>query len=170
MQALPGLVSLQGLTMSAFDHALEEIIPKNLLSEPLEVDSPIIRSEVLDDVPLSCDPVGQEETQTVSHASSTLKGGLAREDTLALDAADQSHPAPLGMTEGASAFEVVAKDDLAPEGGAGGDPAPEGARPGSSLAASMDVHVGSPLVQSEELVVTNLSDALVGPVTLEASD
>jgi hypothetical protein len=34
----------------------------------------------------------------------------------------------------------------------------------------MDVHVGSPLVQSEELVVTNLSTALVGPVTLEASD
>jgi hypothetical protein len=114
MQALPGLVSLQGLTMSAFDHALEEIIPKNLLSEPLEVDSPIIRSEVLDDVPLSCDPVGQEETRTVSHALSTLKGGLAREDTLALDAADQSHPAPLGMTEGASASEVAAKDNPAP--------------------------------------------------------
>jgi hypothetical protein len=38
------------------------------------------------------------------------------------------------------------------------------------LAASMDVHTGSPLVQSEELVVTNLSAALVGLVTLEASD
>jgi hypothetical protein len=34
----------------------------------------------------------------------------------------------------------------------------------------MDIHVGSPLVQSEELVVTNLSAALVGLVTLEASD
>eukprot|EP00267_Zea_mays_P030379 XP_008661852.1 uncharacterized protein LOC103640565 isoform X2 [Zea mays] len=34
----------------------------------------------------------------------------------------------------------------------------------------MDVHVGSPLVQSEELVVTHLSAALSGLVTLEASD
>jgi hypothetical protein len=50
------------------------------------------------------------------------------------------------------------------------DPAPEGVGPGSSSAASMDVHAGSPLVQSEELVVTNLFAALVGPVTLEASD
>jgi hypothetical protein len=40
----------------------------------------------------------------------------------------------------------------------------------SSSAASMDVHVGSPLVQSEELVVTKLSAALVSPVTVEASD
>ena len=34
----------------------------------------------------------------------------------------------------------------------------------------MDVHAGSPLVQSEELVVTHLSATLVGPVTLEAND
>jgi hypothetical protein len=56
MHALSGLVSLQGLTMPAFDHALEEIIPENLLSEPTEC------SEVLDDVPLPCDPIGQEVT------------------------------------------------------------------------------------------------------------
>jgi hypothetical protein len=31
IQALPGLVSLQRLMMSAIDHALEEIIPKDLL-------------------------------------------------------------------------------------------------------------------------------------------
>jgi hypothetical protein len=41
---------------------------------------------------------------------------------------------------------------------------------GSSSAASMDVHTGSPLVQSEELVVTHLSAALAGLVTLETSD
>jgi hypothetical protein len=34
----------------------------------------------------------------------------------------------------------------------------------------MDVHVGSLLVQSEEVVVTHLSTALAGLVTLEASD
>jgi hypothetical protein len=169
-QALSRLVSLQRLTMSAFDHALEEIISEDLLSEPPEVDSSIVRSEVPDDVSLLCDPVGQDVIQTVSRASLTLEGGLACKDTLALDAANQNHLAPLGTTEGASALEVAAKDDPAPEGGAKGDTAPEGARPGSSSAASMDVHVGSPLVQSEELVVTNLSAALVGPVTLEASD
>jgi hypothetical protein len=156
--------------MSPFDHALEEIIPKNLLSEPPEVDSSIVRSEVPDDVPLPCDPVGQEVTQIVSHASLTLEGGLAREDMLVLDTADQSYPAPLGTAECALASDVAAKDNPAPEGGAEDDTAPKGARPGSFSTASMDVHVGSPLVQSEELVVTNLAAALVGPVTLEASD
>jgi hypothetical protein len=34
----------------------------------------------------------------------------------------------------------------------------------------MDIHVGSPLVQSEEAAVTHLSTALAGVVTLEASD
>jgi hypothetical protein len=170
MLALSGLVSLQGLTMAAIDHALERIIPKNLLSEPTEVERSIVRSKVPDDVPLSGDPVRQEVTWTVSHALSTLEGGLAHEDTLALDVAGQSHPAPLGTTEGVSASEGAAKDVLAPEGGAEGDPALNDARPGSSSAASMDVHVGSPLVQSEEPVVMNLLAALVGTVTLEASD
>jgi hypothetical protein len=59
--------------------------------------------------------------------------------------------------------------DPAPEGGAEDGLTPNDAGPGSSSAASMDVHVGSPLVQSEDLVVTNLSAALVGLVTLEAS-
>jgi hypothetical protein len=95
MQALSGLVSLQGLSISDFDHVFEEIIPENLLSEPPpEVDSSIIRSEVPDDVPLPCDPVGQEATWTVSRASSTLEGGLAREDMLALNAVNQSHWLP----------------------------------------------------------------------------
>jgi hypothetical protein len=76
----------------------------------------------------------------------------------------------VGKAEGVSALEVAAKDDPAPEGGAMGNTTPEGARPGSSSAASMDIHVGSPLVQSKELVVTDLAAALVGPVTLEASD
>jgi hypothetical protein len=89
---------------------------------------------------------------------------------LALNATDQSHPAPLGTVEGASALEVATKEDPTIEGGAKGDLAPEGVGPSSSSAASMNVHAGSPLVQSEELVVTNLPAALVGPVTLEASD
>ena len=169
-QALSGLVSLQGLSMSAFDHALEEIILENLLLEPTQVESCIVHSDTSDDIPLPCDPIEQEVSRTVSRALSTLEGGLAREDMLALDAADQSHPAPLGTAEGASALEVAAKEDPASKGGVEGDPTLDGVGPGSSSAASMDVLVGSPLVQFEELVVTNLSAALVGPVTLETSD
>jgi hypothetical protein len=62
MQALSGLVSLQGLTMSAIDHVLEEIIPENFLLEPPETESSIVRTEVPDDVPLAGNPVGQEIT------------------------------------------------------------------------------------------------------------
>jgi hypothetical protein len=179
MQALSGL-SLQGLIMSATDHALEEIMYEDLLSEPPEVESSIVRSEVPDDVPLAGDPVGLEITRTVSHSSSTLESGLVHKDMLALDVAGQSHTAPLGTTEGALASEGAAKDDPAPEGGAEDDPtleggaednlAPKDVGPGSSSAASIYVHVGSPLVQSEEPVVTNLSTTLVGPVTLDTSD
>jgi hypothetical protein len=73
--------------MSAIDHALEEIIPKDLLSEPPEVESSIVRPEVPDGVPLAGDLVGQEITRTVSHASSTLEDSLVHEDTLALGVA-----------------------------------------------------------------------------------
>jgi hypothetical protein len=116
MQALSALVSLQGLSISDFDHALEEIIPENLLLEPPEVDNPIIRLEVPDDVPLSCDPVRQEATRTVSSSSTTMEGGLAREDALALNVADPSHLAPLGTIEGASSLKVAAMEGPTPEG------------------------------------------------------
>jgi hypothetical protein len=160
MQALSTLISLQGLSISDFDQALEEIIPGNLLSETPEVDNPITCSEVLDDVLLTRDPVGQEVTRTVSRASLTLGADLAHEDVPAPNAANPSHPAPLGMAEGASSLEVVAMVGSAPEGvGAG-----------SSSVASMDVHVGSPSVQSEDPAMTRLSAALAGLVILEASD
>jgi hypothetical protein len=61
MQALLGLVSLQVLLMSAIDHALEEIIPEDLLSEPHEVESSVVRTEVLDDVPLAGNPAGARD-------------------------------------------------------------------------------------------------------------
>jgi hypothetical protein len=170
MQALSGLVSVQGLIMSAIDHALEEIIPEDLLLEPPETESSVVRIEVPDDVPLAGNPVGQEITQTVSHASSTLEGDLDCGDTLALDVASQGHPAPVDTTESASASKGAAKDNPAPEGGAEDDPAPKGAELGSSSATSMDFHIRSPPVQSEEPVVMSLPTALVGPVTLEASD
>jgi hypothetical protein len=129
------------LSISDFDQALEEIIPENLLSEPPKVDNPIICSEVPDDVLLLHDPVGQEVTRIASRASSTLEGGLARED-----AADLSHSAHLDMDEGSLALKVAAVEGPTPEGGARSDPAPVGVGAGSSSAASMDVHVGSPSV------------------------
>jgi hypothetical protein len=110
--------------------------------------------------------VVQELTWTISHASSTMEGGLARGDTLALDVAGQGHLALVGTTEGASASEGATEDNLVPEGGAKDDLAPKGAELGSSSAASMDVHVGSPLVQSKEPVVMSSPTDLVGPVTV----
>jgi hypothetical protein len=170
MEALSRLVSLQGLTMSTIDHALEEIIPKDLLLETPETESSVVPTEVPDDIPLAGNPVGQEITQIVSHAFLTLEGGLARGDTLVLDVAGQGHPASVGTTEGASASEGAAEDNPAPKGGAEDDPAPMGAELGSSSAASMDVHVGSPPVPSEEPVVMSPPTALVDPITLEAND
>jgi hypothetical protein len=96
------------LSISDFDQALEEIIPKDLLSEPPEADNPTICSEVLDEGLLSHDPAGQEITWVVSHASSTLEGGLPCED------ADPSHLAPMDVAEGSSALEVAATEDPAP--------------------------------------------------------
>jgi hypothetical protein len=152
------------LSISDFDQALEEIIPEDLLSEPPEADNPTICSEVPDDGLLSHDSVGQEIAQVVSRTSSTLECGLSRED------ADPSCLTPMDVAEGSSAVEVAAAEDPAPEGGAGSDPAPEGVGVGSSSVASMDVHIGSPLVQSEEAEVTHLSTTLAGLVTLEAND
>jgi hypothetical protein len=153
-QALSALVSLQGLSMSDFDQALEEVVPEDILSEPPEADNPTIYSEVLDGGLLPHDSTGQEVTRVVSRASSTLEGGLPCEN------ANLSHPAPMDMAEESSALEVAAAEG----------PAPEGVGAGSLSAASMDVHVGSPPVWSEEVEVTHLSTALACLVTLEASE
>jgi hypothetical protein len=74
------------------------------------------------------------------------------------------------MIEGASPSEGAAEDNPTPKGVAEDDLGPKGAKLGSSLAASMDIHVGSPPVQSEEPMVTSPPTALVGSVTLEISD
>ena len=93
-------------------------------------------------MPLASNPVGQEITWTVSHTSSTLEGSLARGNIPTLDVAGQGYLALVGMIEGASAFEGATEDNPSPEGAAKDNLAPKGAELGSSLAASMDVHVG----------------------------
>jgi hypothetical protein len=163
-QALSALVSLQGLSISDFDQALEDVVREDILSEPPEADIPTICSEVPDGGLLLHDSAGQEVTRVVSHASSTLEGGLPCKN------ADPSHPTPMDVAEGSSAQEVAVAEDPTPEGGAGSDPSPEGVGADSLSVASMDVHVGSPPAQSEEAVVTHLSTALAGLVALEASE
>jgi hypothetical protein len=140
---------------------LEEVVPEDILSEPPEADNPTICLEVPDGGLLVNDSTGQEITRVVSRASSTLEGGLPCEN------AESSHPAPMDVAEGSLALEVAAADGPAPEGGAGSDPAPKGVGAGSLSTACMDVHVGSPLVRSEEAVVMHLSTALAGLVTLK---
>jgi hypothetical protein len=124
IQALSGLVSLQRLTMSAIDHALEEIIPKDLLLELPKAEGATIRIEVPDDIPSASNPVRQVIIQTVSHASSTFKGGLVHGNTSAPDIAGQGYPASVGTIEGASASEGATEDNPASEGAAEDDPAP----------------------------------------------
>jgi hypothetical protein len=173
-QALSALVSLQGLSISDFDQALEEVIPKDILSEPPKANIPTICSEVPDGGLSLLDSAGQEVTRVVSRASSTLEGSLPCKDT------DPNHPTPMEVAEGPSALEVAAAEDPAPEGGAGsypgpkgsagGNPAPEGVHACSLSTASNDVHIGSPPIRSEEVTVTRASTALTGQVALEVSE
>jgi hypothetical protein len=156
--------------MSAIDHALEEIVPEDLLSKLPENEGAVIRTEVPDDTPSASNPVEQEITRTISHASSTFEGGLIHENTSVPNVACQSFSAPVGTIEGASAPKGVTEDNPAPEGAAEDNPTPKGAKLGSSLVASMDVHAGLPPVQSEEPVLTSPPTALVGPVILEVND
>jgi hypothetical protein len=149
---------------------MHEIIPEDLLLELPKTESATIRGEVPDDTPSASNPVRQEITRIVSHASSTFEGGLICGDTSVPNVTCKGYPSLVGTIEGASAPEGAAEDNPTPEGATKDDPAPEGAKLSSSSAASMDVHVGSPPVQSEEPVVTSLPTALVGPITLEVSD
>jgi hypothetical protein len=118
--ALSALASLQGLSILDFDQALEEVIPEDILSEPLEDDILAVCSEVLDGGLSLFNFAGQEITRVVSRASSTLEGSLQCRDV------DLSRQTPMEVEEGPSALEVATVNDPAPEGGAGSYPALEG--------------------------------------------
>jgi hypothetical protein len=177
---------LQELSLANFDQTLEDMVPEDLLSEPVDDGA----MEVCADVP--------DAGLRSSRASSTLERDLEGRET------DLDRPGPMEVAEGPSNLEVataenldpkdgvdtcpapedVAGDDLArgvshcpaPEGAAGDDPAqvgsanydpaPEGARAGSPSCTSMDVHAGSP-PNSGCMVVTQTLDqgvALEGSV------
>jgi hypothetical protein len=120
--ALPALVSLQGLSISDFDQALEEVVPEDMLSEPTADDVMVVCSEIPE--------VGLEVSRAISHASSTLDGSLPCQDV------GPSRPTPMEVTEDPSTLEVATAEDPAPEGVAGSDlalvgsiscnPAPDG--------------------------------------------
>jgi hypothetical protein len=186
--ALSALIGLQELSLANFDQTLEDMVPEDLLSEPVDDGVMEVCADVLD--------AGLRS----SRASSTLERDLEGRET------DLDRPGPMEVAEGPSTLEVataenldpkdgadtcpapedVAGDDLArvgsvshcpaPEGAAGDDPAqvgsanydpaPEGARAGSPSCTSMDVHAGSP-PHSGCMVVTQTLDqgvALEGSV------
>jgi hypothetical protein len=146
--ALSTLVGLQELSLANFDQALEDMVPEDLLSEPVDGGAMDVCVDVLD--------AGLGSSRAVSHTSSTLERGLEGQEA-GLDCT-----APMEVTEGPSALEVAAAENSAlkdgagaypaPEGVVGNDPArmgsasdnpvPEGVRVGSLSNTSMDVHVG----------------------------
>jgi hypothetical protein len=110
--ALSALVSLQDLSITDFDQALEDVIPEDMLLEPTVDDMMDVCSDALD--------VGLEVSRAVSHTSSTLEGSLRRQE------AGQDCPTPMEVTEDPSVLEVAVAENPAPKGDAGGYPAPEG--------------------------------------------
>jgi hypothetical protein len=190
--ALSALIGLQELSLANFDQTLEDMVPEDLLSEPVDGGTMDACVDVLD--------AGLGSSRAASRASSTLERGLEGQEA-GLDC-----PTPMEVTEGPSALEVAAAEnsalkngvgaypapggvtgddsarmgsascDLAPEGVAGDDPArtgsasydpaPEGVRVSSPSCTSMDVHVGSSPPHSGCMVI---AQAFGQGVTLEAS-
>jgi hypothetical protein len=188
--ALSALVSLQELSITDFDRALEDVVPKDMLSEPTDGDMMDLCSEIPD--------AKLEASRAASRTSSTL------EDSVQCQEVGHDRPTPMEVAEGPSALEVaVAKNpvlkggaggcpasegvvgndptqvgsascDPAPEGAVGddltlmgsasGNPAPEGVRASSPSHTSMDVHVGSSLPHSGGIIAAH---ALDEGVTLE---
>jgi hypothetical protein len=112
------------------------------LSEPIVGDMMDVCSEIPD--------VGLEVSRAVSHALSTLEGSLRCQEV------GQDYPTPMEVTEDPSALEVAVAENLAPEGGAGGYPAPEG------VAGSDPALVGSASCNPAPEGVVGNDPALVG--------
>jgi hypothetical protein len=192
---LLALVSLQELSISDFDQALEEVVPKDMLSEPTADDMMAVCSEIPD--------VGLEVSRAVSRASSTLESSLrcqdvgpncpthmeVTEDPSALEVVAVenpapgdgagSYPAPEGVADSDPALvgsarcnpapKGVAGSDLALVGGASYNPAPEGVQVSSPSHTSMDVHVGSSPPRYDGATAMHASSASNNQVALEVS-
>jgi hypothetical protein len=174
--ALSALISLQGLSISDFDQALEDVVPEDMLSEPTADDVMSVCSEVPGD--------GLGVSRAVSRTSSTLEGSLQCQDASpsyltpmevtkelsALEVATAEEPAPEGGADGYPAPEGVAGSDLALVGSASCNPVPEGVQVGSPSHTFMDVHVGSPPPRFDGATTAHASIALNEQVALEVGD
>jgi hypothetical protein len=140
--ALSALVSLQELSITDFDQALEDVVPEDMLSEPTADDMMDVCSKIPD--------MGLEVSRVVSRASSTLEGSLQCQE-VGLDC-----PTPMEVTEDPSALEVAVAENPAPEGGAGSYLAPEG------VAGSVLALVGSASYDPAPEGVAGSDPALVG--------
>jgi hypothetical protein len=98
--ALSALVSLQELSITDFDQALEDVVPEDMLSEPTADDMMDVCSEILN--------MGLEVSRAVSRASSTLEGSLRCQDI------GQDCPTHIEVTEDPSALEVAVAKNPAP--------------------------------------------------------
>jgi hypothetical protein len=110
--ALSALVGLQELSIANFDQALEDVVPEDLLSEPIDGDMMDVCSDILD--------VGLEVSRAASRASSTLEGGLRSQEV------GQGCSIPMEVTESPSALEMAVAENPVLKDGASGCPAPEG--------------------------------------------
>jgi hypothetical protein len=143
--ALSALVSLQELSITDFDQALEDVVPKDMLLEPTADDMMVVCSEIPE--------MGLEVSRAVSCASSTLEGNIRCQD------ADQDCPTHMEVIEDPSALEVVVTENPAPEGGAGSYPDPEG------VADSDPALVGSTSCNPAPEGVADSDPTLVGGVS-----
>jgi hypothetical protein len=109
--ALFALIGLQELSLANFDQALEDMVPEDLLSESADGDAMDVCADVFD--------VGLGSSRAASRASSTLERGLEGQET------DLDRLAPMEVTEGPSALEVAAAENLALKDGVDTYPAPE---------------------------------------------
>jgi hypothetical protein len=110
--ALSTLVGLQELSIANFDQAHEDVVPEDLLSEPIDGDMMDVCSDIPD--------VGLEVSRAASRASSTLEGGLRSQEV------GQGCSIPMEVTESPSALEVAVAENLVLKDGASGCLAPEG--------------------------------------------
>ena len=108
--ALSALIGLQELSLANFDQTLEDMVPEDLLSEPVDDGVMEVCADVLD--------AGLRS----SHASSTLERDLEGRDT------DLDRPGPMEVTEGPSALEVATAENLDPQDGVDTCPSPRGCR------------------------------------------
>jgi hypothetical protein len=100
------------LSLANFDQTLEDMVPEDLLSEPADGDAMDVCADVFD--------TGLGSSRAASRASSTLERGLEGQET------DLDRLAPMEVTEGPSALEVAAVENLALKDGVDTYPTPEG--------------------------------------------